>query len=141
MPTSKSYREFINIVSSMSSEQAEALAELMASRDELEEAGNRSESTNKEIIESLQQAVYELKSISSFEIGDIVTWKPKLKNKRFPEYGQPAIVLEVLDEPCFSEEKITSPYYNEPLDVRLGFLDDEGDFISFLFDSHKFKKM
>jgi hypothetical protein len=32
-----------------------------------------------------------------FAPGDLVTWKPGLKNKRHPHYGQPAVVIEVLD--------------------------------------------
>jgi hypothetical protein len=35
----------------------------------------------------------------AFAVGDLVTWKPGLKNRRIPRYGQPAVVMEVLDPP------------------------------------------
>jgi hypothetical protein len=36
-----------------------------------------------------------------FTKGQFVKWKPGLRNKTFPDYGEPAIVMVVLAEPIF----------------------------------------
>lgn len=91
-------------------------------------------------VSRLKKAYASLMSVTRFEAGDIVQWKDFLKNRRYPEYGQPAIVLEVLSESFFDNEDNTgSPYYREPLDLKLGFFDQDGDFVSYYFDSRRFK--
>ncbi|EIC22782.1 hypothetical protein [Thiorhodovibrio frisius] len=79
-----------------------------------------------------------------FAPGDLVTWKPGLKNRRVPRNGQPAVVLEVLSAPVFDSEKDAgSAYFREPLDLVLGlFLEDgphRGDFLNWHFDSRRFQ--
>lgn len=37
----------------------------------------------------------------SFHEGDLVRWKPELKNRKKPEYGEPAIVIRVLMDPVY----------------------------------------
>ncbi len=72
--------------------------------------------------------------------GQMVTWKPGLKNRRFPAYGQPAIVVERLTIPILDHEaEAGSPYYREPLDVLLGILRRDGDFLVYHFDSRRFQ--
>lgn len=76
----------------------------------------------------------------SLKPGDLVTWREGLKNKRFPDYGQPAIVLDVLDSPITDyDNDIASQYYGEQLNVRVGFFDDNDDFVAFLFDGRRFQ--
>ena len=76
----------------------------------------------------------------NFEPGSFVRWKPGLKNRKFPEYDQPAIVVKVLAIPLISEETDSgSPYFQEPLDLVLGILDDENEFGSFYFDKRRFE--
>ena len=77
---------------------------------------------------------------TNFKVGQIVKWKKGLKNKRFPLENQPVIVLEVLDEPVFdSETRSGSPYFFEPLDIVLGIIDSDGDFIRFYYDRMRFE--
>ena len=88
----------------------------------------------------------ELKKIfdesEEFEVDDIVIWKDGLKNKTYPSYEQVAIVLEVLSEPLYNQSvEPDSPYYNEPLDILLGFKDQEGDMLTFYYDKRRFKKL
>ena len=40
----------------------------------------------------------------AFAPGDLVTWKPGLKNKRLPAYGVPAVVVAVLAAPVYDGE-------------------------------------
>ena len=79
-----------------------------------------------------------------FAPGDLVTWKPGLKNKRHPHYGQPAVVIEVLDTPVLDrEDEAGSTYFREPLDLVLGLIWDSdpgrGELISFHYDSRRFQ--
>ncbi|MCF6205693.1 MAG: hypothetical protein L3J47_02195 [Sulfurovum sp.] len=78
-----------------------------------------------------------------FKVGDKVKWKPKLKNRKYPKYDQIAIIIEVLDKPVYDEEKTNSgsPYFKEPLDIRLAILDNQGDFEIYYYDSNRFQKL
>ncbi|GEM_PF-6145355 len=76
----------------------------------------------------------------TFKVGDLVIWEKGLKHKKVPDYGVPAVVLKVLETPIIDEESpISSPYYKEELDILLGIMDEEGDFICFYYDSKRFK--
>ena len=79
-----------------------------------------------------------------FAPGDLVTWKPGLKNHRVPQYGQPAVVVEILETPVFdSDRDAGSTYFREPLDVVLGlFVDDgpaRGELLTWHFDRRRFQ--
>lgn len=79
-----------------------------------------------------------------FAPGDLVTWKAGLCNRRAPKPGQPAVVIEVLEQPVFDSEIISgSTYFREPLDIILGVIWDEehgrGDFVTFHFNSQYFE--
>ncbi len=79
-----------------------------------------------------------------FSSGDLVTWKPGLMNRLLPNYGYPAVVLEVLDTPVFDTEKDSGTnYFREPLDLILGLFvetgPNRGDFFAYHFDSRRFQ--
>ncbi|MGV3733591.1 MAG: hypothetical protein ACO1N6_09350 [Microcella sp.] len=68
-----------------------------------------------------------------FSVGDLVQWKPGMKNQRFPHDGKPAIVLGWPEVPQTEEadgEKLV-----EPLDIILGFLDGNGSLRVYTFTS------
>ena len=99
-------------------------------------------------VEAFAQALrarYEsLSQRHAFKPGDLVFWKPGLRNRRYPRNDKPAIVLEVLERPVTDDETETaSTYFREPLDLVLGvFLDEgehRGDFLSWHFDSRRFQ--
>ena len=93
-------------------------------------------------IERLTHLCNELQSKAYFATGDIVVWKDGLKNKNYPEYGQPAIVLERLDTPIVNSVDDTgSTYFNERLDIALGLIsrDEDDAFLVFYYDSRRFK--
>jgi len=81
-----------------------------------------------------------LDEIHSFTKGQFVKWKPGLKNRKFPDYGEPAIVTAVLPSAIFDPGEITaaSPYFQEPLTVVLGIYRDD-DFLEFRLDSRRFE--
>lgn len=72
-----------------------------------------------------------------FHVGDRVYWKTGLKHKKRPQ-REPAIVMEILRQPIMDECESGSQYYHEPLDIRVGMRDSDGEFISYLFDSRRF---
>lgn len=77
-----------------------------------------------------------------FAAGDVVTWKPGLRNRRWPSDGKPAIVVELLDPPVHDSEKDSgNPYFREPLDIALGvFIEDgphRGDFVIWHVDGRR----
>jgi len=79
-----------------------------------------------------------------FAPGDLVTWKPGMKNHRLPRYGCPAVVLELLEPPVFDAERDAgSTYFREPRDLVLGLIWEtgpaRGDLVSFHFDRRRFQ--
>lgn len=79
-----------------------------------------------------------------FKPGDLVGWKPGLRNRKVPTYDAPAIVIEVLDEPVLDKsEESGSAYYREPHDLILGVIWDReperGHFVTFHYDSRRFQ--
>lgn len=96
------------------------------------------------LAEILRSRYLALQTPHPFKPGDLVTWKPGMQNKLKPGYGQPAVVLEVLQTPIFDGEKEAgSAYFREPLDLVLGLIYDEGgrrgDFVVWYFDSRRFQ--
>lgn len=80
----------------------------------------------------------------TFAVGDLVTWKPGLKNRRMPRYDQPAVVMDVLDQPVFDGERESgNSYFNEPLDLVLGLFMDSGpargELLTWHFDARRFQ--
>src|SRR5271165_5362677 len=83
----------------------------------------------------LAELAERLDQYNVFAKGQFVMWKPGLKNRKFPDYGEPAIVTAVLPTPQFDPGEITaaSPYFQEPLTVVLGIYRDD-DFLEFRLD-------
>jgi hypothetical protein len=92
----------------------------------------------------LQDRFKSLTARHRFKPGDLVSWKPGLRNRKVPSYSAPAIVVEVLAEPVLdTDDESGSTYYREPHDLVLGVLWDQapnrGDFVTFYFDSRRFQ--
>lgn len=74
----------------------------------------------------------------TFKPGDIVRWKKGLRNKRTEG---PFIVMELIDPPIIEENaNAGSPYFREPLDLVLGVIDSDDDFMCHHYDSRRFTK-
>jgi len=82
-----------------------------------------------EAIRTLQNRNRVFNHTFTFHDGMLVTWKPGMKQKQVPEYGQPVIVMQALKDPVFDPEKDSgSTYFREPPDLVCGeFI--KGDFI------------
>ena len=85
-----------------------------------------------------------LNASHQFAPGDLVAWKPGLKNRRVPRYAEPAVVVSVLDAPVFDNElESGSTYFRDPLSLVLGVIWERdpgrGDFVTFHFDGRRFE--
>lgn len=90
-------------------------------------------------LRKLKELSDRLDRIHGFAKRQFVKWKPGLKNRRVPDYGEPAIVTAVLPSPIFdpSENSAASPYFQEPLTIIIGaYLDD--DLLEFRVDGRRF---
>lgn len=79
-----------------------------------------------------------------FQPGDLVRWKPGLANRRFPRYGSPAVVVEVLDPPIIDgDDESGSPYFREPLSLVIGLIwtpkGGRDGFVTFHVDARRFE--
>ena len=92
-------------------------------------------------IQELKKSYKAYISNESLSAGDVVSWKPGMRNRTLPNYRQPAIVIEKLQYPIFDEsQNAGSQYFHEPLDLRVGFLDDNNQFVTYFYDSRRFEK-
>ena len=73
--------------------------------------------------------------------GMFAVWKPGLKNRRFPRYGEPVVVVALLDEPIVNPgDESGSPYFREPLDLLLGLVrGDDREFLVYHADRRRFQ--
>ena len=88
----------------------------------------------------LKELSERLDQFHSFTKGQFVKWKPGLKNRVFPDYGEPAIVTALFPSAIFDPGEVTacSPYFQEPLTFVLGIYRDD-DFLEFRLDSRRFE--
>lgn len=92
----------------------------------------------------LREHYRQLKVIKhTFRLGMLMTWKPGLKNRRWPAYGKPLIVLSLLDTPVFDTDEAGSTYFRESLDMVVGMFLDSGEhrgrFLTFHVSSERFQ--
>ncbi len=74
-----------------------------------------------------------------FSPGQFVQWKEGLQNRRRPGYGEPVVVVQVLDQPVLEGSDSGSAYFREPLDIIIGLLDEDRELLLFHFDSRRFE--
>jgi len=91
--------------------------------------------------EVLNERLRAILATDCFQPGDLVQWKSGLKNKRLPKADQLGVVVEMLPSPITDEDKGASgSYFMEPLDMKVGLIDEDGDFVVFHYDSRRFTK-
>lgn len=73
--------------------------------------------------------------------GMLAVWKPGLKNRRFPAYGEPVLVVEIFDPPRINpEDEAGLPYFQEPLGLSLGVVrGDDHEFLIYPADLRRFQ--
>ena len=116
-------------------------AYLQMFRDEQEQA----ERDERDYQEFLRQPTYQAHLVEAFERfrttpdfveGQLVQWKPQMKNRRFPAYSAPAVVVGyVLNPPTVDEDGMP---LSEQFDLVLGLLDGEQTFRTAEYPSKRF---
>lgn len=101
-------------------------------------------SPDHDLAQALRAQFDRLRHRHTFAPGDLVSWKPGLRNRRFPRYGRPAVVVEVLAQPVLDDAKDSGDaYFREPLDIVLGMFIEKGpqrgDFLTWHVDSRRFQ--
>lgn len=76
-----------------------------------------------------------------FKPKDLITWKPHMRNRRYPSEGHPCVFVRWLDQPVISEIRRSSKSSTllglERADMEYGIADADGDFIVFVADSRR----
>jgi hypothetical protein len=92
----------------------------------------------KDVLEEARDFVERHNATETFAAGDLVVWKDGMRDRKFPEYGEPILVLETF--PAERREDDGSQYDCQPSDMRcVVFKNDEG-MQAFAYDSHRFTK-
>jgi len=119
----------------------EVVRNLISYADEEDEGAISSPEEFERVCSELKSRHDDFKSDNNLEPGQLIVWKQGLKNRTYPAYGQPAIVIEILDEPVYDDSQAgSSSYFREPLDLVAAIVfDDELPF--FHFDSRRFKPL
>ncbi len=66
---------------------------------------------------SMQDAYRSLAERHEFQPGDLVEWKPGLKNCKVPDYGEPVMVVELIPGNIDLVRDSGSNHYREPNDI------------------------
>ena len=118
-----------------------ALSGMMQFLDRLNESEVRRQWYSDAVSESqyaadLRRAFATYRRDEQFDPGDLVQWKPMLKNRPYPAEGAPAVVVRYL-EPAPAAD---SNEQSEALDIELGFLDGDQSFLVFAYSSARFTR-
>lgn len=105
-------------------------------------ACQQAEPTAATLCNKLAEVSERLDQQHTFVVGQFVQWKPGLKNRTFPDYGEPAIVRAVFPYPIFdpAETAASSAYFQEPLSIVAGVF-REGDFLEFRLDGRRLEPL
>lgn len=92
----------------------------------------------KDVLEEAKKQVRQYNDKEYFVSGDLVTWKEGMKNKKYPDYGEPVVVLEIF--PAVRSADGHDAYSCEPIDMRCIVLKEaeSGQFVTFTYDSSRF---
>lgn len=75
---------------------------------------------------------------NTFHPGQFIQWKPGMKTLRFPDYGIPVIVIEVLCVPRMLDSDSGSAHAPAKFDLVFGMVNGNGEFLHYYADSRRF---
>ena len=96
--------------------------------------------SRREQAEVLKTRAAGLAKAYTFVPGQLVSWKQGMKNRRYPSYGVPVVVIEVLDPPVHERSNkggAGSSLFREPLSLVAGTIDNDGDLLCFHYDGRR----
>jgi len=118
----------------------EKFVKLLEERKKSETELSELEVKNRAELASKHYEVFSNKEEQQIQKGMLVQWKPGLKNRKRPRPNEPAVVIDILATPFYDQENGSgTPYFREPMDLVLGMVDDDGEFIIFHYDARRFR--
>lgn len=101
---------------------SELMRQLMRKHEEGEEGQFKGDPEIR--IQRLKDHLDDLLTIHQFKVGDLVTWKAGMKRGKFPAYGEPAIVTEILQTPYVHREPSDFGHtmFLDVYDLRIGLI-------------------
>ena len=74
-------------------------------------------------------------------VGDLVEWKPGLKNSARPMAGERAVIIETLQEPMriWTEGSLDTTRSGGRYDIIIAMMDSDGELLHFPSDSRRFQ--
>ena len=88
----------------------------------------------------LQAAYAQLSAPNDFTVGDLVIFRPGMKNLKFPAEGQPVVVTGFDPGAVEMEEDSGTNKFKQPCDLRIGLFVTSGDFSEYWVDARRFVK-
>lgn len=127
----------VEIISTNSPNREEIIKALFS---QIQEPEEKREINIEDYTKRLIKAIETYDKKYNFKKGELVIWKNGLKNKKVPDYGVPAVVIEVYEEPIIDEDApLASPYYKEKLTLKLAILDEDNELFTFHYDGNRFE--
>lgn len=105
----------------ITTDEVPALLRIMEARKESEERAFATVATAADYPDLLRSAFTTYSAENTFEIGDLVQWKPMMRNRRYPLEGIPAIVVRRLEPPQALDSD--GDALDEPWDLVVGVVD------------------
>lgn len=80
-----------------------------------------------------------LSNNDGFQVGQAIEWKEGMKHKKLPAYGEPVVVVEVLDQPIRFVGESGTQYFSDKNDIVVAQVHADGELLTFVMDSRRFK--
>jgi hypothetical protein len=95
-----------------------------------------------ELRERMLAAERSLSEKCDYLAGDLVVWKDGMRNRGFAACGEPMLCAEILKKPVEDQHSDSkTPWFHEPLNVRVGVIDGEGDYLCYFVDGRRLRKL
>jgi hypothetical protein len=78
---------------------------------------------------------------SDFRPGDLIVWKPGLKNRKSPDENELALVVEVAAAPFYEPHDAGSIFFHEPLNIKFARFAHDGELVCYWLDGRRFQKV
>ncbi len=112
-------------------------------RSDATETGEAVEAAERQRQEFVLRQLYERlvnEKESALAAGMLAQWKPGLKNRVSPAYGEPVIVVGLVNPPIVDDSfESGSCYFRESLSVLIGAADEDGELLVHHCDIRRFE--
>ena len=94
---------------------------------------------NKKSAKTLREKLAQISEPVNLKVGDLVTWKDGMKNKKTNGLF---IVSEVFETPLVGHaDEPGHQLFREPLHGKMSYVDSDGDFCEYAYDFRRFEKV